>query len=162
MAKCLAKLSFHLLRENPLFLRSDSSTSNKLGALEWYKFVHGHLGWRLVTCIWFHAAVIHFLLHMFNLIYIGIRLQKKFRFVTVVVIYMSGFCGSILSSIFLQHNFSVGASSALFGLLGAMSSELLLANIRTIYKAAALLVSNVVVIIHFANIGAFSEEDSAS
>lgn len=57
--------------------------------------------------------------------------------VTAVIIYMlSGFCGSILSSIFLQHNLSVGASSALFGLFGTMLSELLLTNIRTISKSS--------------------------
>lgn len=38
---------------------------------------------------------------------------------------LSGFGGSILSSLFIQHNISVGASGALFGLLGAMLSELL-------------------------------------
>ena len=42
------------------------------------------------------------------------------------IIYMvSGFGGSILSSLFIQHNISVGASGALFGLLGAMLSELI-------------------------------------
>lgn len=38
---------------------------------------------------------------------------------------LSGFGGSILSSLFNQNNISVGASGALFGLLGAMLSELL-------------------------------------
>lgn len=38
---------------------------------------------------------------------------------------LSGFGGSILSSLFIQNNISVGASGALFGLLGAMLSELI-------------------------------------
>lgn len=46
--------------------------------------------------------------------------------VRVGLIYLvSGFGGSILSSLFLQESISVGASGALFGLLGAMLSELL-------------------------------------
>ena len=46
--------------------------------------------------------------------------------VRVGIIYLvSGFGGSILSSLFIQQNISVGASGALFGLLGAMLSELL-------------------------------------
>lgn len=46
--------------------------------------------------------------------------------VRVGVIYLlSGIGGSILSSLFIQRNISVGASGALFGLLGAMLSELL-------------------------------------
>ena len=48
--------------------------------------------------------------------------------VRVGIIYLlSGLGGSILSALFLQNNnnISVGASGALFGLLGAMLSELL-------------------------------------
>ena len=44
----------------------------------------------------------------------------------VAVIYMlSGIGGSVLSTLFIKNNISVGASGALFGLLGAMLSELL-------------------------------------
>lgn len=38
---------------------------------------------------------------------------------------MSGFGGSLLSSLFTASSISVGASGALFGLLGGMLSELL-------------------------------------
>ena len=38
---------------------------------------------------------------------------------------VSGFGGSLLSSLFIQSGISVGASGALFGLLGGMLSELL-------------------------------------
>lgn len=38
---------------------------------------------------------------------------------------ISGFGGSLLSSLFIQSNISVGASGALFGLLGGMLSELI-------------------------------------
>lgn len=45
--------------------------------------------------------------------------------VRIGVIYLvSGFGGSVLSSLFIQNNISVGASGSLFGLLGAMLSEL--------------------------------------
>lgn len=42
-----------------------------------------------------------------------------------IVYFLSGFGGSVLSSLFIQRSTSVGASGALFGLLGAMLSELL-------------------------------------
>lgn len=46
--------------------------------------------------------------------------------VRIGIIYLvSGFGGSILSSLFIRNNISVGASGALFGLLGAMLSELI-------------------------------------
>lgn len=38
---------------------------------------------------------------------------------------IAGFGGSLLSALFIRSNISVGASGALFGLLGAMLSELL-------------------------------------
>ncbi|KAG6399295.1 hypothetical protein SASPL_140771 [Salvia splendens] len=110
VAKFLRRLSFQPLRQNPLFGPS-SSTLEKLGALEWDKIVHQNQAWRLFTCIWLHAGVIHLLANMLSLVFIGIRLEQQF-----------GFCigGSILSSLFIRNNISVGASGALFGLLGAM------------------------------------------
>ena len=39
---------------------------------------------------------------------------------------ISGFGGSLLSALFIQSGISVGASGALFGLLGGMLSELLI------------------------------------
>ncbi|PON66454.1 Peptidase S54, rhomboid [Trema orientale] len=156
VARFLGKFSFQPLKENPL-LGASSSTLEKLGALEWNKVVHRHQGWRLVTCIWLHAGVIHLLVNMLSLVFIGIRLEQQFGF---------GFGGSILSSLFIRNNISVGASGALFGLLGAMLSELL--TNWTIYtnKAAALITLLVVIMINlgigilpridnFAHIGGF-------
>lgn len=46
--------------------------------------------------------------------------------VRIGIIYLfSGFAGSVLSSLFIRNSISVGASGALFGLLGAMLSELI-------------------------------------
>lgn len=138
----------------------------RLGGLEWKKVVHQHQGWRLITCIWLHAGVIHLIANMLSLLIICIRLEQQcgfgmlyvmlflvfgfslsfFRFYTefhlplemqlytylfsiavhIGIIYLfSGAGGSILSSLFIQRSISVGASGALFGLLGAMLSELI-------------------------------------
>ncbi|CAL9030007.1 unnamed protein product [Prunus brigantina] len=150
VAKFLGRLSFQPLRENPLFGPS-SSTLEKLGALKWFNVVHGHQGWRLVTCIWLHAGVIHLLANMLSLIFIGIRLEQQFGFVRVGIIYLlSGLGGSILSALFIQSNISVGASGALFGLLGAMLSELLTNWSIYTNKAAALLTLIVIIAINLA------------
>ncbi|KAK2664646.1 hypothetical protein Ddye_003220 [Dipteronia dyeriana] len=150
VAKFLGRLSFQPLKENPLFGPS-SAALEKLGALEWTKVVHGHQGWRLITCMWLHAGVIHLLANMLSLVFIGIRLEQQFGFVRVGIVYLvSGLGGSILSALFIRHNISVGASGALFGLLGAMLSELL--TNWTIYanKAAALLTLVVIIAINLA------------
>lgn len=166
VARFLGRFSFQPLRENPLFGPS-SSTLEKLGALEWTKVVHKHQAWRLITCIWLHAGIIHLLVNMLCLVFIGIRLEQQFGFVRIGIIYLlSGFGGSILSALFLQKSISVGASGALFGLLGAMLSELI--TNWTIYtnKVAALVTLIVIVVINlgigilphvdnFAHIGGF-------
>ncbi|XP_057950561.1 RHOMBOID-like protein 3 [Malania oleifera] len=150
VGRFLGRFSFEPLSLNPLFGPS-SSTLKKLGALHQAKVVDKHQAWRLVTCIWLHAGVIHLLANMLSLVFIGIRLEQQFGFVRIGIIYLlSGLGGSILSSLFIRNNISVGASGALFGLLGAMLSELI--TNWTIYtnKAAALLTLLVIVAINLA------------
>ncbi|XP_052626788.1 RHOMBOID-like protein 2 [Lactuca sativa] len=102
------------------------SSLEKLGALQWRKIVHGNQGWRLVIANWLHAGLIHLVANMLSLVRIGICLEQQFGFLRVELIYMlSRFGGSALSSLFLQNNILVGASGALFGLLGTMLSELI-------------------------------------
>jgi membrane associated rhomboid family serine protease len=43
----------------------------------WDKVVHEHQGWRLLTCIWLHAGVLHLLANMVSLVLIGIRLSSS-------------------------------------------------------------------------------------
>ncbi|KAB1210733.1 Inactive rhomboid protein 1 [Morella rubra] len=148
VARFLGRFSFEPIKENPLFGPS-AATLEKLGALEWTKVVQNHQGWRLVTCVWLHAGVIHLVANMLSLVFIGIRLEQQFGFVRIGIIFLlSGFGGSVLSSLFIRNSISVGASGALFGLLGAMLSELF--TNWTIYtnKAAALITLLVIIVIN--------------
>ncbi|EXC10670.1 Inactive rhomboid protein 1 [Morus notabilis] len=63
---------------------------------------------------------------------------------------LSGFGGSLLSALFIQSGISVGASGALFGLLGSMLSELI--TNWTIYanKLAALITLIVIIVLNLA------------
>ncbi|XP_010558880.1 PREDICTED: RHOMBOID-like protein 1 [Tarenaya hassleriana] len=138
-ARVLGRFAFQPMKENPL-LGPSSLTLEKMGALEVSMVVQKHQVWRLFTCIWLHAGVFHVLANMLSLLFIGIRLEQEFGFVRIGLLYIiSGFGGSLLSSLFNRTGISVGASGALFGLLGAMLSELL--TNWTIYanKFAALL-----------------------
>lgn len=123
-----------------------------MGALNWAKVVHEHQGWRLISCIWLHAGLVHLVVNMLSLLFIGIRLEQQFGFVRIGVIYLiSGFGGSVLSALFLRSNYiSVGASGALFGLLGSMLSELIMN--WTIYsnKAAAIITLLFIIAINLA------------
>uniref|UniRef100_A0A6N2MWF7 RHOMBOID-like protein n=1 Tax=Salix viminalis TaxID=40686 RepID=A0A6N2MWF7_SALVM len=127
-APSLGRFSFQPLKENPL-LGPSSSTLVKMGALDVARVVNKNQSWRLISCIWLHAGVFHVVANMLSLLLIGIRLEQEFGFFRVGLVYIiSGFGGSI----------SVGASGALFGLLGGMLSELI--TNWTIYanKVAAL------------------------
>ncbi|KAG8486764.1 hypothetical protein CXB51_020150 [Gossypium anomalum] len=127
VAKFLGKLSFQPLKENPLFGPSFHST--KLGQdSTWQARMeahHLHLAtcWRYSSCL-INDHLIHYLLneefdHLVVIAYICVFPLT----VRIGLIYLlSGFGGSILSSLFIQDNISVGASGALFGLLGAILS----------------------------------------
>ncbi|KAJ0759251.1 putative peptidase S54, rhomboid, Rhomboid-like superfamily [Helianthus annuus] len=139
-----------------------------MGALDVSKVVDDHQGWRLITCIWLHGGLFHLLANMLSLLVIGIRLEQEFGFIRIGLLYViSGFGGSLLSALFLQSNISVGASGAVFGLLGGMLSELI--TNWTIYanKMAALFTLVIIIVINlavgilphvdnFAHLGGFS------
>lgn len=64
-----------------------------MGALEWEKVVHEHQSWRLISCIWLHAGIIHLVVNMLSLVFIGIRLEQQFGFgmlVSFLLLYLSG------------------------------------------------------------------------
>lgn len=125
VARFLGRFSFQPFKENPL-LGPSSLTLQKMGALDVNRVVHRHQGWRLISCMWLHAGVVHLLSNMLGILFIGIRLEQEFGFVLIGLLFViSGFGGSLLSALFIQSNISVGASGALFGLLGGMLSELI-------------------------------------
>nr|AIY60754.1 rhomboid protein Alipl6488 [Alisma plantago-aquatica] len=125
VADFLGRFAFQPFKENPL-LGPSSTTLLKMGALQVSDIVHKKQGWRLISCIWLHGGVFHLLANMIGLLFIGIRLEQEFGFVRVGILYIiSGIGGSLLSALFVQSNISVGASGALFGLLGGMLSELI-------------------------------------
>ncbi|XP_074304030.1 RHOMBOID-like protein 3 isoform X2 [Silene latifolia] len=147
--KFLGRLSFQPLRQNFL-LGPSAYTLFKMGALQWDMVVRGHQGWRLITCIWLHGGLVHLSLNILSLLVIGIRLEQKFGFVRIGVLYLvSGVGGSVLSALFLGRYMSMGASGAIFGLLGAMLSELLVN--WTIYnnKVVVLLVLVLLIVPNF-------------
>ncbi|KAK4775472.1 hypothetical protein SAY87_023433 [Trapa incisa] len=150
IARFLGRFSFQPFKENPL-LGPSSSTLQKMGALRVSKVVDKHQVWLLITCIWLHGGVFHLLANMLSLLVIGIRLEQEFGFVRIGLLYIiAGLGGSLMSALFIQSNISVGASGALFGLLGGMLSELI--TNWTIYanKVAAFITLLVIIVINLA------------
>ena len=98
----------------------DSLTLLKLGANNSYIVSHYHEVWRLVTCMFLHGGIFHILCNMYALYYLGMQIEKIFGKVKFIIIYfLSGIAASLLSNMF-SNSISVGASGAIFGLLGAL------------------------------------------
>ena len=77
---------------------------------------------RLVSSVFLHAGLFHLLCNMYSLYILGPQLESFFGKTKFIIIYIvSGVIGNLLSLAFLQDNIvSVGASGAIFGLLGSL------------------------------------------
>jgi len=76
--------------------------------------------WRLITCTFVHADILHILFNMIALYAIGPLIEKYYGKIKYLLIYLgSGIIGSLFSAV-LGNSVSVGASGAIFGLFGAM------------------------------------------
>ncbi|MDD3223726.1 MAG: rhomboid family intramembrane serine protease, partial [Clostridium sp.] len=75
--------------------------------------------YRLFTSMFLHSGLIHISMNMYSLYILG-KLVEKFygRSRYVFIYFLSGICASILSFI-MTPQMSVGASGAIFGILGA-------------------------------------------
>ena len=77
--------------------------------------------WRLITCAFLHGGLAHIAFNMYALKIIGSEVEYVYGIVKYIVIYLiSALGGGIFSYIFNTDSISVGASGAIFGLLGAM------------------------------------------
>ncbi len=75
--------------------------------------------WRFITPVLLHASIPHILFNMYALVAFGAGLEKHFGHVRFLTLYMlGGFAGNVLSFL-LSDGVSVGASTAVFALVGA-------------------------------------------
>lgn len=99
----------HLTANNLLKYGANYQPYIQMG--EWY---------RLFSCMFIHASILHLLLNMYVLKIVGTQVETylgKIKYVTVFII--SGLIGSLFSAIFTK-SVSVGASGAIFGIFGSL------------------------------------------
>lgn len=78
--------------------------------------------WRFVTPLFLHANALHVGLNMLNFFVLGIFLERLVGHLRFLLIYIvTGVVSIIASYIFSPQEVSVGASGAIFGLVGAYS-----------------------------------------
>jgi len=78
--------------------------------------------WRFVTPIFLHVNLLHIALNMLNFFVLGVFLERLFGHLRFLLIYLvTGVISIIASFYFAPQEVSVGASGAIFGLVGAYS-----------------------------------------
>ena len=87
-----------------------------------YELVQNGEFYRLFTCMFVHADILHILFNMIALYSIGPVVERYYGKSKFLLIYLvSGLLGSIFSGVFMTANsISIGASGAIFGLLGSI------------------------------------------
>ncbi len=103
-----------------LFITNDFTTSLVLlGANNKFLVMHGEV-YRLITSAFLHGNLFHLLINMYSLWIIGSQMETFVGKTKFTIIYLlSALMGGLFSVIFLKNGISIGASGAIFGLLGA-------------------------------------------
>lgn len=103
------------------FFNFDANVLAKFGANNILLIKNGEM-WRLLTCAFLHVGLIHLVVNMYSLRVIGPSVESligKGKFVFIYLI--SAISASLMSLVFVDSNIvSVGASGAIFGLMGAL------------------------------------------
>lgn len=119
-----------ILGSGDLFNGGTTSTLIQFGAQygplvsrgEWYRFV---------TANFLHGGLMHIFFNTYALFYFGIIVEKIYSSQKFIFIYLiSGVAGNVLTQLFYYNVPSVGASGAIFGLVGLMFSAGINGNMR--------------------------------
>lgn len=96
----------------------------KMGAMNNYAVVAGHQWWRLFTAQFLHIGAMHLISNAIIIYYMGQYMEPIMGHVRFLVTYLlAGIGGNLFSLAFsADRGISAGASTALFGLFGAMTA----------------------------------------
>lgn len=101
--------------------------------------------WRLVTPMWLHGSLTHIFFNMYALYAIGRGLEQQYGHVRYAILYLvSGFAGNVMSYL-LTANPSLGASTAIFGLVAA--EGIFIYQNRKLFRNARAMLGNVIIIV---------------
>ncbi len=101
--------------------------------------------WRFITPLFLHANILHIGFNMYALYVIGRNVELEYGHLRYLALYfLAGFSGNVLSFIFTP-NPSLGASTAIFGLLGA-EGIFIYQNRKFFGRRARPILTNIVII----------------
>jgi len=94
----------------------DDQRNTPAGPFQW---------WRFITALFLHSGAIHATLVLMVQMYAGKEIEAQAGFLRTLLIYfISGIGGNVISGIFAPRTVSMGADPAVYGLLGVMLVEL--------------------------------------
>ena len=115
-----------------------------LGAKDNLRIAAGEF-WRLITPVFIHGGMVHFFVNMYSLYAIGPVVERFFGAGRTLTLYLlSGIAGVVLSLSFSPYP-SVGASGAIFGLLGSLGA-FLYANRKTFGQAGRMQLRHIILV----------------
>ena len=90
----------------------------QIGALSYVSAFETGQWWRMITHIYLHAGVIHLILNMIALLFVGKVIERKIGSIQYAVMFhiYAIISGAICCSVF--RTLSVGASAGIFGMIG--------------------------------------------
>lgn len=94
------------------------------GVLARYPVANGHEYWRLVTSGFLHVDLIHIGFNMYLLYVLGLMLEPVLGSIKFATIYFTALLAGSFGALFATSSPSLGASGAVFGLMGAAAVEL--------------------------------------
>ena len=114
------------LSVNPM-IGPSADTLIALGAKYSTLIVNENDIWRLITPMFLHAGLIHYVFNMMALWFIGSAVECVHGFAAASIIFtISGIGGTLISAIFLPQYISVGASGGIFGLIGSCLADIVM------------------------------------
>ncbi|TLN23628.1 rhomboid family intramembrane serine protease, partial [bacterium] len=101
--------------------------------------------WRFLTPMWLHGSITHIFFNMYALYVIGRGLEQQYGHLRYTILYLvSGFAGNV-ASFLLTSSPSLGASTAIFGLVAA--EGIFIYQNRKLFRNARAMLGNVIVIV---------------
>jgi rhomboid protease GluP len=118
-------VTYALIAANVLVFLAASDAVHDAGVLSGAHLVKGEW-WRLLTCCFLHAGMIHIVMNMISLYNLGREVEPLWGRLRYLVLYLvAGLGGSVTAVVFNPQSSFVGASGAVCGLLGALAAFVL-------------------------------------
>jgi membrane associated rhomboid family serine protease len=112
------------LTVNPM-IGPSAQTLIDVGAKKTSLIVNDNEWFRLFSPMFLHAGVIHYVLNMLALWFVGSAVEMNHGFINAAILFIiPAIGGTIMSALFLPEYISVGASGGIFGLIGGCIADI--------------------------------------